>query len=801
MLMRLRFDFGFRPFQCARQCAVLVFGLLFAASAGIAENVLTNPGFESGTVGWSGFGPVSFTAPTTLPQSGFRSALIQNRTAAWNGVAQSVRQVMQPGVTYTISAWVRLASGGSQPVQITLKKSDGDGTSYASAATGTATSTAWTQLNGSHTLSVAGTLSDLTLYLEGPAAGVDFYADEFIVGAPATVRVGEINVAVVRQAIDGFGGAIAFYNNWITAHPYKQEIYTNIFQGLNLGILRLGNWFRYQGTANFDADSSEIVSNANRILGRSIPIQMSSWSPPAFLKSNGTTGNGGTLVKTNGAFAYTNFANYWYDSLLWYKTNGIVPAWISIQNEPDWAAGWDSCVFHPTEDTVGGTNYASYSKALTATSQRLTNLPSPPKILGPEVVGIGYNTVQNYAATMDPGTFYGVAHHLYHGGSPDSADSFIPALRAMTNVFPGKSRFMTEYGETDMLQTALLLHHSLVEEEASAYVFWSLVWPVGGPALVQQENPWNRSSWTNAPAGTPTQSRGYWITPQYYALKHFSFFITAGYRRVETHGSDPDNRLSAYLSPDSRRLVAVIIHPNSGTSTMRLNVNGFTAAASAVYQTAGANAETSEFAYLGTAPGNLQWTLPGYSITTVVLDAPVFAGSASNPNPANGAANVPLAPNLTWLAGSNATSHRVFFGYDSNAVANATTASPEYQGTRSSPSFTPATLASTGRFYWRVDELAGTNVTKGATWVFTTPANSADAPAVAGAFATSNSFVVRFASRLGQAYRLELADSLHPPAWWPVADAIAGNGSQIQITNTAAPLPSQRFYRVLLLPQ
>jgi len=236
----------------------------------------------------------------------------------------------------------------------------------------------------------------------------------------STVPPFAINADVTHQTIEGFGGAIAFFNNWLAAHPYEQEIYTNIFSGLNLGILRLGNWFRYQGVADFDPATREIVSNANRILGRPLTIQMSSWAPPAFLKSNGTTGNGGTLIKTNGVFAYTNFANYWYDALMWYKTNGIVPSYISIQNEPDFAAGWDSCVFHPTEDTVEGTHYASYAKALEATYQRLTNLPAPPKILGPEVVGLLYNRVQNYAATMNPSQLYGIHDAL--GSELDAGD-------------------------------------------------------------------------------------------------------------------------------------------------------------------------------------------------------------------------------------------------------------------------------------------------------------------------------------------------------------------------------------------
>jgi hypothetical protein len=141
--------------------------------------------------------------------------------------------------------------------------------------------------------------------------------------SPSLPSSAAIDTTKTFQTIEGMGGAIAFYNGWVTAHPFKQEIYTNAFAGLNLSMLRLGNWFRYQGTMNFDPDAPGFVANANSILGHPVPVFMSSWAPPAFLKSNGQVGNGGTLVFTNGGFAYTNFANYWYDSLLAYRSNGV----------------------------------------------------------------------------------------------------------------------------------------------------------------------------------------------------------------------------------------------------------------------------------------------------------------------------------------------------------------------------------------------------------------------------------------------------------------------------------------------
>jgi len=424
-----------------------------------------------------------------------------------------------------------------------------------------------------------------------------------------------IDPAKTFQTIEGMGGATAFYDSWLRDHPYKQEIYTNVFAGLNLSMLRLGDWYRYQTPlAGFDTPATDIVSNANRLLGHPVQVYMSSWAPPAFLKNNGQVANGNSLLFTNGGFDYSGFAQYWYDTIGAYQSNGVNLKWISIQNEPDWIADYDSCVFHPNEDTVNGTNYASYSKALDAVYQKLSTLPSPPKILGPEVVGLGFNDVQHYAATMNSGSFYGVAHHLYGGSTDGSPDGYRTTMLALTNVFPGKPKFMTEFGYTNMMDTACLMHDCFVWEQAVGFNFWSLVWPLNN-GLINQENPYNRSSWTNAPPGTPTQSHGWWYAPSYWAMKHYSYYIQPGFKRVSATNTDSNVRLTGWLSPDSSRLVVVLINTNKSTSSaMNFSFGTFNAGQSSVYQTAG----TSYFQSLGALTNNE--TLPPQSITTVVLD-------------------------------------------------------------------------------------------------------------------------------------------------------------------------------------
>jgi endo-1,4-beta-xylanase len=196
------------PAVMALVAALLLACLLSSASA---QNLLQNPGFESGTTGWSGYGSVTLTASTAQAHSGSRSAYVRNRTAAWNGVAQSVLGVLQPGQTYRMSAWVRLAQAGSEPVKLTLQRTDASGSTWNTVANGTATSTGWTQLSGGYTHSITSAPNSLLLYLEGPAAGVEFYADDFVVEpydwrTQANARIEQVRRRDVRlQIVDTEG--------------------------------------------------------------------------------------------------------------------------------------------------------------------------------------------------------------------------------------------------------------------------------------------------------------------------------------------------------------------------------------------------------------------------------------------------------------------------------------------------------------------------------------------------------------------------------------------------------------------
>jgi len=99
-------------------------------------------------------------------------------------------------------------------------------------------------------------------------------------------------------------------------------------------------------------------------------------------------------------------------------------------------------------------------------------------------------------------------------------------------------------------------------------------------------------------------------------------------------------------------------------------------------------------------------------------------GAVSGPNPADGAVEVKPSVVLSWDAGAVAASHEVYFGTDADAVANATTASPEYKGPKAlgEESYEPGKLILNATYYWRIDEVNDTPDSPwiGNVWSFTT---------------------------------------------------------------------------------
>jgi hypothetical protein len=98
-------------------------------------------------------------------------------------------------------------------------------------------------------------------------------------------------------------------------------------------------------------------------------------------------------------------------------------------------------------------------------------------------------------------------------------------------------------------------------------------------------------------------------------------------------------------------------------------------------------------------------------------------GQASNPSPANGATSVGVTTDLSWTAGSGATSHDVYFG---------TAASPPFIQNQTATTYDTGTMANNKTYYWRIDEKNAGGTTTGVVWSFTTVASAGTGTGLTG---------------------------------------------------------------------
>mgnify|MGYP005846227271 CR=1 FL=1 len=102
------------------------------------------------------------------------------------------------------------------------------------------------------------------------------------------------------------------------------------------------------------------------------------------------------------------------------------------------------------------------------------------------------------------------------------------------------------------------------------------------------------------------------------------------------------------------------------------------------------------------------------------------APNANKPNPSYNTAVVSINTLLSWTAGhdfpADINGHDVYFGTDFSTVKNATRSSPEYKGAVSTTSFDPGLLDHNTTYYWRIDQVNGSDISEGYVWRFTTQA-------------------------------------------------------------------------------
>ena len=352
-------------------------------------------------------------------------------------------------------------------------------------------------------------------------------------GQSSTKKAGiSIDSRIKYQHVTGFGGFSPSpqWSYWL-GDAEMNKLFGKGETQLGLNILRLY-------IANSKNGWSAGVANAKIAKRHGAFIFASPWSPPASWKSNNSDSNGGELLESH----YADWANYLNDYYKYMKNQGVTIDAVSIQNEPDWNASYQSCIWTGEKMAKFLRQYGSLIEC---------------KIVAPEAIHFSKNMHEpilndpEACAQLDimGGHFYG-----WDGSSYPLAAK------------KGKEVWMTEFLINERQQN----NNQNINWKDDGFLFARSV----NDAMLANMSAWVHYSLKRYYGclgdGTyGTTNNG--ITKRGYILSHYAKYVS-GTTRIRHSLDDATGKLtsSAYLSVTGDSVVVMVLNPSSNTYSTTL---------------------------------------------------------------------------------------------------------------------------------------------------------------------------------------------------------------------------------------
>jgi O-glycosyl hydrolase len=374
-----------------------------------------------------------------------------------------------------------------------------------------------------------------------------------------------------RQVLDGFGSSTAWYADELADFDAdaRASLLRFLFDrdsGLGLSLHRIriapepaenprGPAYDWE-----DPTLAKQLALLRQIQTAYSPRFLASpWTPPSWMKDNASTKNGGRLLPEH----YDRYAALLAEWTAGVRQRGIPVALLSLQNEPEEAKRWESCVWTPAElATFAGRHLVP------ALDARGLDLP----LLANEFTRWDDRELDQLLAHPDTpaSRLTHAAAHLYKKSHRRLRPFPGAAARGltlwMTEFYVGDYLFNTRpIDETTRgLVLAAAIHDTLVVAEARAFFFW---WSVAPPSKRPEGLV---TAWFEPPARAPFSR---WEpAPHAYFFGQYSRFLPPGSRRLAADAlALPEGvRLSAFVRPDGARVLVAL---NAGAEALQLRVD------------------------------------------------------------------------------------------------------------------------------------------------------------------------------------------------------------------------------------
>ena len=433
-------------------------------------------------------------------------------------------------------------------------------------------------------------------------------------GMPAPSRAANVSVTVnynsPKQTVEGFGASI----NWV-ANDFEQFSAAKQTQILDLlyNTAQAGaglSWIRV-GTFLCDYNPSPGVYNWNhwgiqtemRWIQRVYTAYgvdrylVSTWTPPAWMKDNGSCTNGGHVL----AQYYPDLAALKVQWLQNARTQlGIEPRVESVQNEPNQRATYESCEWTTAEMTSFVTNH--FQSAL-ASSGLTTKLMVPePGFYSSYDANWGTPLLSN--ANMRSAVAI-MATHGY-GRTDDLSNPCNSCTQYNKPIWQTEdSNLDGKYGGTidEGMTWSTEIYKAMSAGQFSAWFYW---W-----ALTTQND---NQGLINASPSTDS----FQVPKRLYVIGQFSRFIRPGAVVLTSTSSDSTLQVTA-VRPTTGNVAVVLANTGRSSHTVTINLSGLgTPPASVTPYRTSATENQAQLSPLPVSSGSVTITVPSKTVVTLI---------------------------------------------------------------------------------------------------------------------------------------------------------------------------------------
>ncbi len=399
---------------------------------------------------------------------------------------------------------------------------------------------------------------------------------KFVGADPVTTNC-VVNWNDVHQRIDGFGASSAWGSSLSTV---QADMFFSTNNGIGLSLLR--NRIAPGGTT-WETSIMQMARD------RGARVWSTPWSPQASFKSNNSTTNGGNFLSASNRAYASQLAGY---VATMKNTYGVNLYAVSIQNEPEVTASYESCVWTPQQIHDFATNLYS---ALMASNVASTKI----------ILAEDENWQTNYYLTAmnDPAVATNVgiiACHNYDGSPPGGFPAALPQC-ANTNAAIWETEVSTfdafDGSIANALYWASRIHLFMTAAQANAWHYWWLV-----PANPDNEGLTDTS-------GNPAK--------RMFVLGNYSRFVRPGYCRIGV-SNNAFTSISAYKDTNSGSFAIVAINSASTTVTQIFNLTSFPAVGPVTPWITSSNLSLASQSAVCVANSAFTYALPALSVVTFV---------------------------------------------------------------------------------------------------------------------------------------------------------------------------------------